>query len=45
MKYIESAKKYVNKNFPRNYGNTDDFIYPIDHKTAKKWLLIFLRKD
>ena len=44
MKYIESAKRYVNKNFPRNYGNTDNFIYPIDHKTAKKWLVDFFKK-
>ena len=43
-KYIESAKKYVEKNFPKNYGNTDNFIYPIDHKTAKKWLLDFFKK-
>jgi deoxyribodipyrimidine photolyase-related protein len=44
LKYIESAKKYVNKNFPKNYGNTDDFIYPIDHKTAKKWMIDFFKK-
>jgi deoxyribodipyrimidine photolyase-related protein len=44
QKYIISAKKYVDKKFPRNYGNTDNFIYPIDHKTAKKWLLDFFKK-
>ena len=41
--YIDEAVKYVNKNFPKNYGNTDNFIYPISHKTAKKWLINFLK--
>ena len=44
IKYINSAIKYVEKNFSKNYGNTDNFIYPIDHKTAKKWLLDFFKK-
>lgn len=44
QKYINSAIKYVEKNFSNNYGNTDNFIYPIDHKTAKKWLLDFFKK-
>jgi deoxyribodipyrimidine photolyase-related protein len=41
--YIDEAVKYVNKNFPKNYGNTDNFIYPISHKTAKKWLINFFK--
>lgn len=44
QEYIDSAINYVNKYFPNNYGNTDDFIYPIDHKTARKWLNDFLKK-
>lgn len=41
-KYIKEAIDYVEKNFKNNYGNSDNFNYPIDHKTAKKWLNIFL---
>ena len=40
-KYINEAIKYVNKNFKNNYGNTDNFIYPVTHKSAKKSWLIF----
>tara|TARA_B110000037_G_scaffold174023_1_gene198100 strand:+ start:15 stop:941 length:927 start_codon:yes stop_codon:yes gene_type:complete len=42
-KYIINAIKYVEKHFPNNYGNTDNFIYPISHKTANKWLLDFFK--
>lgn len=42
--YIDEAIKYVNNNFPNNYGNTEDFIYPITHKTAGKWLDDFISK-
>lgn len=42
-KYIKSAIKYVNKHFSKNYGNTDSFIYPVTHKTAKKWLKDFIK--
>jgi deoxyribodipyrimidine photolyase-related protein len=42
-KYIEEAKKYVNKNFPKNYGSLDYFIYPINHDDSKKWLSNFLK--
>lgn len=37
-KYIEEAKRYVNKNFKDNWGSLDNFIYPIDHEGAKRWL-------
>lgn len=43
-KYIREAKKYVEKHFKNNYGNTDNFIYPISHKYAKKWLIQFINK-
>ena len=43
-KYIKSAITYVNKHFKNNYGNTDNFIYPISHSTAKKWLKNFISK-
>lgn len=44
QKYIKEAIKYVNQNFDSNYGNTDNFIYPVTHKTAKKWMKDFLKK-
>ena len=41
-KLIE-AIKYVEKNFPKNYGNTENFIYPIKHSTVKRWLTHFIK--
>lgn len=41
-KFIKSAIIYVNKHFPNNYGNVDNFIFPISHNTAKKWFLDFI---
>ena len=41
--YIDEAIKYVNKNFSKNYGNTENFIFPITHNTAKKWLGNFIK--
>ena len=43
-KYITEAINYVNKNFSKNYGSLDNFIYPIDHISSKKWLLKFLQE-
>lgn len=43
-KYVIEAKEYVNKNFKNNYGDVDDFFYPITHKTAKKWLEDFVKE-
>ncbi len=42
--YIKKGINYVNKNFKNNYGNTDNFIYPVTHKTAKKFLKDFIKK-
>ena len=42
-KYIEEAKKYINKHFSSNYGSLDNFIYPINHTDSKKWLHDFLK--
>jgi len=44
QKYIKSAVTYVKKHFPKNYGNTDNFIYPVTHSTARKWLKNFIAK-
>ena len=43
QKYIKEAIKYVEKNFPNNYGNTDNFIYPISHSTVNSWLNNFFK--
>jgi len=42
-KYIEEAKRYVNKHFSENWGSLDNFIYPIDHQGAHKWLMDFIK--
>jgi deoxyribodipyrimidine photolyase-related protein len=43
-KYIKEASKYVNKNWSKNYGSLDNFIYPIDSKASKLWLNKFLEE-
>ncbi|ATZ80437.1 deoxyribodipyrimidine photo-lyase [Bodo saltans virus] len=42
-KYIDIGKKYVDKHFEKNYGNTENFMFPLTHKTAKKWLNDFIK--
>lgn len=42
LKYINEAKKYVEKYFKNNYGNTDNFMFPVSFTTAKKFLLNFI---
>ena len=42
-KYIKEAISYVERYFSKNYGNSDNFIYPISHKDANKWLQDFLK--
>jgi len=42
-KYIDEAAVYVERNFPNNYGNTENFIYPIQHSNVKIWLLHFIK--
>ena len=41
--YIDESKEYVEKYFNNNYGSLDNFIYPINHEDARKWLLQFLK--
>lgn len=43
MKYIQVGAKLANK-FKRNYGNTDNFMFPVTHSTAQKFLRHFLLK-
>lgn len=42
-KYIKEAIKYVDKKFPGNYGTTDNFVFPVTHKTSQKWLKHFIK--
>lgn len=44
--YIEEAIKYVEKNFSSHYGklDKDNFIYPINHTEASKWLDDFVKE-
>ena len=41
--YVKEAIKYTNKYFNNNLGSLDNFIYPIDHVGAKKWLNDFIK--
>ncbi len=41
-KYVREAKKYANKNFKNNPGNTDLYL-PIDHRGAKNHFKRFLK--
>ncbi len=43
-RFIEEAKRYVEKHFPENPGSVDDFFYPVTHKASERWLKDFLRK-
>ena len=43
-KYITESIKYVLKHFKDNYGSLDNFIYPINFNSTKKWLENFLKK-
>jgi deoxyribodipyrimidine photolyase-related protein len=43
-KYSKEAIIYINKFFSKNYGSLDNFIYPIDTKSALKWLDKFLKE-
>jgi deoxyribodipyrimidine photolyase-related protein len=42
-KWVEEASEYVEKHFSNNYGAVDEFIFPVDHAGAEKWLDNFLR--
>jgi len=43
-KHIKEAKTYVDKHFKTNYGDVNDFIYPVTHKDSMKWLDNFINK-
>ena len=43
-KYLKEAKSYIEKHFSKNYGNVENFMFPTNHKEAKKWLKDFIQK-
>jgi deoxyribodipyrimidine photolyase-related protein len=43
-KYYHEALEYVEKHFPKNYGSTEEWLYPINTKDALKWLECFMEK-
>lgn len=42
--YLEEAKQYTEKHYPKNYGNLQQWHYPIDRPSALQWLDDFLIK-
>lgn len=43
-KYIQDGIKYVEKWWPNNYGDYDNFIYPINFEECYEWFNNFLKK-
>jgi len=44
-KYTQEAIDYVEKHFPNNYGNSDNFFFPTTEKDAKKMLHHFVENS
>ncbi|MFB6212327.1 MAG: cryptochrome/photolyase family protein [Candidatus Magasanikbacteria bacterium] len=42
--YVEEAIKYVEDNFADNYGNIENFYFPINRKGSLKWFEDFLKE-
>ena len=42
--WVKEAAEYVNQQFPDNYGETDDFIFPVNRPDSLQWLNEFLEK-
>ena len=42
--FVHEAADYVTKNFGKNYGSIEKFIYPINFEDAEKWLDTFLKE-
>lgn len=43
-KALTAHSDYVNSLYQSNPGNTDEFVFPVEHDSAEKWLDDFLRK-
>ena len=39
---VQEAKSYTENYFKNNYGSSENFIYPVTHHDAEKWLQDFL---
>lgn len=44
-RYTKEAIEYIEKHFPSNYGNSDNFIFPTTERDAKQLLDHFLEKS
>lgn len=42
-KYVKLGIDYVKHKFDKNYGNTDNFVFPVTHKSARDWLNDFIK--
>lgn len=42
--WVKEAAEYVNLHFPNNYGETEDFIFPVNRNDSLQWLDEFLEK-
>lgn len=42
--YVKEARDYVETHFPDNVGDTEHFIYPINHQEAEALLEIFIQQ-
>ena len=42
--FVVEAKAYVTKNYGKNYGSADNFIYPTNFASAEKWLDKFFKE-
>ncbi len=42
--HIKEAINYVENRFSKNYGESNEFNYPVTHESAKKWFQNFLEQ-
>jgi len=42
--FVAEAKQYIDKYFSKNYGETNQFFYPVNPEQAKSWLQDFFEK-
>lgn len=43
-KYEKEAIKYIDKLFPKNYGSSDNLLFPLNHSDSKKWVKYFIKE-
>jgi deoxyribodipyrimidine photolyase-related protein len=43
-KYEKEAIKYIDKLFPKNYGSSDNLLFPLNHIESKKWVKYFIKE-